>query len=199
MIRSAISSGVPSSAHGLAPASNAALTVVHPSGSIHVAPWPRGYRADVERGEGPSRAARHTAGGEIEPSARRACGVTAVAHPVQQHLPLKIGAMGARMSTELAGEIADGLHTACAYSPDALGYAVQHSKAGVERAARSPDGLVLGEAGSGSLGPDLRSRALQNRLDLNRTDWSIDLHARCRETRARLEWKRSPWSPSESC
>ncbi len=27
---------------------------------------------------------------------------------------------------ELAGEIADGLHTACAYSPEALGYAVKH-------------------------------------------------------------------------
>ena len=44
--------------------------------------------------------------------------------PVQEHLPLKIGAMGGPKSMELAGEIADGLHTACAYSPEALGYAV---------------------------------------------------------------------------
>ena len=44
-------------------------------------------------------------------------GVTTAARPVQEHLPLKIGAMGGPKSMELAGEIADGLHTACAYSP----------------------------------------------------------------------------------
>ena len=48
-------------------------------------------------------------------------GVTTAARPVQEHLPLKIGAMGGPKSMELAGEIADGLHTACAYSPEALG------------------------------------------------------------------------------
>ena len=51
---------------------------------------------------------------------------TTAARPVQEHLPLKIGAMGGPKSMELAGEIADGLHTACAYSPEALGYAVEH-------------------------------------------------------------------------
>jgi 5,10-methylenetetrahydromethanopterin reductase len=53
-------------------------------------------------------------------------GVTTAARPVQEHVPLKIGAMGGPKSMELAGEVADGLHTACAYSPEALGYAVKH-------------------------------------------------------------------------
>ena len=56
----------------------------------------------------------------------RYTGVTTTSHPVQEHLPLKIGAMGGPNSMELAGEIADGLHTACAYSPEALGYTVEH-------------------------------------------------------------------------
>lgn len=51
-------------------------------------------------------------------------GIFTAARPVQAHLPLKIGAMGGPRSMELAGEIADGMHTACAYSSDALRYAV---------------------------------------------------------------------------
>src|SRR6476620_6360538 len=73
-------------------------------------------------------------------------GVTTAARPVQEHLPLKIGAMGGPKSMQLAGEIADGLHTAAAYSPEALGYAVEHFRVGVERAGRSPDGLDLGDS-----------------------------------------------------
>jgi len=72
----------------------------------------------------------------------RYTGVTTASHPVQEHLPLKIGAMGGPQSMELAGEIADGLHTACAYSPEALGYAREHFQAGVERAGRDLDGLI---------------------------------------------------------
>src|SRR3954447_6238874 len=59
-------------------------------------------------------------------------GITTAARPAQEHLPLKIGAMGGPRSMELAGEIADGLHTACAYSPEALGYAVEHFQIGAE-------------------------------------------------------------------
>ncbi|HET7445492.1 MAG TPA: LLM class flavin-dependent oxidoreductase [Solirubrobacterales bacterium] len=81
-------------------------------------------------------------------------GVTTAARPVQEHLPLKIGAMGGPKSMELAGEIADGLHTACAYSPEALGYAVEHFRAGMERAGRSPDGLDLGDSLLGAIAPD---------------------------------------------
>jgi 5,10-methylenetetrahydromethanopterin reductase len=81
-------------------------------------------------------------------------GVTTAARPVQEHLPLKIGAMGGPRSMELAGEIADGLHTACAYSPQALGYAVDHFRAGAERADRDPDRLDLGDSLLGAIAPD---------------------------------------------
>jgi 5,10-methylenetetrahydromethanopterin reductase len=81
-------------------------------------------------------------------------GVTTAARPVQDHLPLKIGAMGGPKSMEVAGEITDGLHTACAYSPEALDYAVEHFRAGAERAGRSPDGLDLGDSLLGAIAPD---------------------------------------------
>ena len=84
----------------------------------------------------------------------RYTGVTTAARPVQEHLPLKIGAMGGPKSMELAGEIADGLLTACAYSPEALGYAVEHFRAGVERASRSMAGLDLGDSLLGAIAPD---------------------------------------------
>ena len=76
----------------------------------------------------------------------RYTGVTTASRPVQEHLPLKISAMGGPKSMELAGEIADGLHTACVYSPEALDYAVEHLQAGVERVGRNPEGLDLGDS-----------------------------------------------------
>jgi 5,10-methylenetetrahydromethanopterin reductase len=81
-------------------------------------------------------------------------GVTTAARPVQEHLPLKIGAMGGPKSMEVAGEIADGLQTACAYSPEALGYAVEHFRAGAERAGRNPEGLDLGDSLLGAIASD---------------------------------------------
>jgi 5,10-methylenetetrahydromethanopterin reductase len=81
-------------------------------------------------------------------------GVTTAARPVQDHLPLKVGAMGGPKSMELAGEIADGLHTACAYSPEALGYAADHFRIGAERASRSTAGLDLGDSLLGAIAPD---------------------------------------------
>lgn len=84
----------------------------------------------------------------------RYTGITTASRPVQEHLPLKIGAMGGPKSMEIAGEIADGLHAACAYSPEALGFAVEHFQAGVERAGRNPDGLDLGDCLLGAIAPD---------------------------------------------
>src|SRR5262249_25553964 len=81
-------------------------------------------------------------------------GVTTAARPVQEHLPVKIGAMGGPKSMELAGEIADGLHTACAYSPEALGYAAEHFHAGVARAGREADVLDLGDSLLGAIALD---------------------------------------------
>ena len=91
---------------------------------------------------------------DFEGNFYRYIGVTTASRPVQEHLPVKIGAMGGPKSMELAGEIADGLHTACAYSPEALGYAVEHFRAGVERAGRNGDSLDLGDSLLGAIAPD---------------------------------------------
>jgi 5,10-methylenetetrahydromethanopterin reductase len=81
-------------------------------------------------------------------------GVSTMARPVQEHLPLKIGAMGGPKSMELAGEIADGLLTACAYSPEALGYAVDRFSVGSRLADRTTVGLDLGDSLLGAIAPD---------------------------------------------
>jgi 5,10-methylenetetrahydromethanopterin reductase len=67
---------------------------------------------------------------------------------------VKLGAMGGPRSMQLAGEIADGLHTACAYSPEALDYAVHHFKLGADRARREPDQLDIGDSLLGAIAPD---------------------------------------------
>ncbi len=81
-------------------------------------------------------------------------GVSTAARPVQQHVPVKIGAMGGPKSMELAGEIADGLHTACAYSDEALRYAVDHFKVGADRARRDADRLDIGDSLLGAIAPE---------------------------------------------
>jgi 5,10-methylenetetrahydromethanopterin reductase len=81
-------------------------------------------------------------------------GVSTTAQPVQEHLPLKIGAMGGPRSMELAGEIADGLLTACAYSPEALRYVVECFSVGAESANRTPVGFDLGDSLLGAIATD---------------------------------------------
>jgi 5,10-methylenetetrahydromethanopterin reductase len=81
-------------------------------------------------------------------------GVTTTAEPVQEHLPLKIGAMGGPKSMELAGEIADGLLTACAYSPESLQYVVDCFSAGAQRADRTTADLDLGDSLLGAIATD---------------------------------------------
>ena len=77
-----------------------------------------------------------------------------MAQAVQGHLPLKIGAMGGPKSMELAGEIADGLLTACAYSPEALRYVVERFSAGARSADRTTVGLDLGDSLLGAIATD---------------------------------------------
>ncbi len=81
-------------------------------------------------------------------------GLTTAARPVQEHLPLKIGAMGGPRSMRLAGEICDGLHTAAAYSDEALGYAVASAREGAEIAGRDLAGFDLGDSLLGAIAPD---------------------------------------------
>ena len=84
----------------------------------------------------------------------RYAGVTTAARPVQEHVPLKLGSMGGPKSMQLAGELADGLHTACAYSAEALRYAVHHFKVGADRAGRDADRLDIGDSLLGAIAPD---------------------------------------------
>ena len=84
----------------------------------------------------------------------RYAGIGTAARPVQEHVPIKIGAMGGPKSMQLAGEIADGLHTACAYSAEALRYAVHHFMAGADRAGRDADRLDIGDSLLGAIAPD---------------------------------------------
>jgi len=52
------------------------------------------------------------------------------------------------------GSSADGLHTARAYSAEALGYVVSRFEAGAERAGRSRAGLDLGDSLLGAIATD---------------------------------------------
>jgi len=69
----------------------------------------------------------------------RYSGLFTAARPVQQRLPLKIGAMKGPGSFRLAGQIADGVHVACAHSAEALSFAAQHVREGADRAGRRLD------------------------------------------------------------
>jgi 5,10-methylenetetrahydromethanopterin reductase len=84
----------------------------------------------------------------------RCAGVTTAARPLQQRLPIKLGAMGGPKSMELAGEIADGLHAACAYSTEALRYVVDSAARGARRAGRNVEELDIGDSLLGAIARD---------------------------------------------
>jgi len=63
-------------------------------------------------------------------------GLFTFARPVQEHLPLMIGAMRGPKSFEAAGELSDGCHHALSYSKEAYEYLVEHLKIGAERAGK---------------------------------------------------------------
>ena len=64
-------------------------------------------------------------------------GLFTSARPVQERVPLKIGAMGGPKSFELAGEISDGLHHALGYSKENYEYVMKHVRAGAEKAGKN--------------------------------------------------------------
>jgi 5,10-methylenetetrahydromethanopterin reductase len=74
----------------------------------------------------------------------RYTGLFTSARPVQERVPVKIGAMRGPKSFELAGEISDGMHQALAYSREAMQYATDHVLLGAERAGRDGGALDLG-------------------------------------------------------
>ena len=71
-------------------------------------------------------------------------GLFTFARPVQERLPLKLGAMRGPKSFEAAGELSDGCHHALSYTPEAYDYAVRHIRAGAERAGKDWRDLDIG-------------------------------------------------------
>jgi len=69
----------------------------------------------------------------------RYTGLFTSARPVQARVPLKLGAMLGPGSFRLAGEIADGVHVACAHCDEALRYAADRVREGAARVDRRLD------------------------------------------------------------
>lgn len=63
-------------------------------------------------------------------------GVFTTARAVAPHVPLLLGAMGGPLTFRVAGEIADGVYTACSFSREALEYVVDNVRLGAARAGR---------------------------------------------------------------
>ncbi|ANY08074.1 LLM class flavin-dependent oxidoreductase [Pseudonocardia sp. HH130630-07] len=71
-------------------------------------------------------------------------GLFTFARPVQQRVPVKMGAMAGPRSFRVAGEIADGCHHALGYTEQAYRYMYDNMRIGAERAGRDVDALDLG-------------------------------------------------------
>lgn len=63
-------------------------------------------------------------------------GLFTFARPVQERVPVKLGAMRGPKSFEVAGEFSDGCHHALSYTREAYDYAVKHVRIGAERAGK---------------------------------------------------------------
>lgn len=64
-------------------------------------------------------------------------GLFTFARPVQEHLPVLIGALRGPRSFEAAGELSDGTHSFAQYSRESCDYMVEHLRKGAERAGRN--------------------------------------------------------------
>jgi 5,10-methylenetetrahydromethanopterin reductase len=84
----------------------------------------------------------------------RYSGLFTAARPRQSPLPIKLGGMRGPRSFELAGEIADGLHTAGAYSREALEFTVEAFRRGAARAGRDWKALDLADNMLGAIAED---------------------------------------------
>ena len=71
-------------------------------------------------------------------------GLFTAARPVQERIPILMGGMKGPRSFRTAGEMADGLHQALAYSREAYDYQVDNMREGAEKAGRSFDDLDVG-------------------------------------------------------
>jgi len=71
-------------------------------------------------------------------------GLFTFARPVQEHLPVKMGAMKGPKSFEASAEFSDGCHHALSYTKEAYEYMVKHCTIGAERAGKDVQDLDLG-------------------------------------------------------
>jgi alkanesulfonate monooxygenase SsuD/methylene tetrahydromethanopterin reductase-like flavin-dependent oxidoreductase (luciferase family) len=81
-------------------------------------------------------------------------GLFTAARPRQSPFPIKLGGMRGPRSFELAGEIADGLHTAGAYSREALDFTAAAFRHGAARAGRDWATLDLADNMLGAIAED---------------------------------------------
>lgn len=71
-------------------------------------------------------------------------GLFTFARPVQEHLPVKMGAMRGPKSFQVAAEFSDGCHHALSYTRGAYEYMYENMKIGAERAGKNVDDLDIG-------------------------------------------------------
>ncbi|MDQ3937662.1 MAG: LLM class flavin-dependent oxidoreductase [Chloroflexota bacterium] len=71
-------------------------------------------------------------------------GLWTLARPVQEKMPIKLGAMGGPRSFEVAGELFDGVHQAIGTSRETYQYMIDNVKKGAEKAGRNWQDLDLG-------------------------------------------------------
>jgi 5,10-methylenetetrahydromethanopterin reductase len=74
----------------------------------------------------------------------RYSGLYTFARPVQERIPIKMGAMKGPRSFETAGELADGVHHALSYSREAYDYMAEHVHHGAEQAGRDISDFDMG-------------------------------------------------------
>ncbi|MDP3890959.1 LLM class flavin-dependent oxidoreductase, partial [Nocardioides sp.] len=71
-------------------------------------------------------------------------GLFTFARPVQERLPVKMGAMRGPKSFEVAAEVSDGCHHALSYTRQAYDYMIEHCTVGAQRAGKNVEDLDLG-------------------------------------------------------
>jgi 5,10-methylenetetrahydromethanopterin reductase len=71
-------------------------------------------------------------------------GLFTFARPVQEHLPVKMGAMRGPKSFQASAEFSDGCHHALSYTREAYDYMVENCRIGAERAGKNVEDLDLG-------------------------------------------------------
>jgi 5,10-methylenetetrahydromethanopterin reductase len=122
------------------------------------------YRVPLERTQRPIRRlreahevmARFLAEGQIdyEGDFYSYAGLFTAARATQAPFPIKLGGMRGPRSFELAGEIADGLHMAAAYSREALDFTADAFRRGAARAGRDFSKLDLANNMLGAIAED---------------------------------------------